>query len=42
MSIITSWRIEVMLENGETVYVSDMPNDVSNVVDEYLSELEAD
>jgi hypothetical protein len=42
MSIITSWRIEVTLENGETVYVSDIPKDVANMVDEYLSELEAD
>ncbi len=42
MSIITSWRIEVTLENGETVYVSDLPDYVSSVVDEYLTVLEAD
>ena len=42
MTIITGWRIEVTLENGEVIYVADMPDDVASIVDEYLSELEAD
>ncbi len=39
---VVSWRIEIELENGEIGHISDIPKDVANMVDEYLSELEAD
>lgn len=39
---IVSWRIEIELENGKIWYISDIPKDVANMVDEYLTELEAD
>ena len=39
---VVSWRIEIEFEDGDIGYLSDIPKDVANMVDEYLSELEAD
>ena len=39
---IISWFIEAMLENGKLVHFADIPDDVANVIDEWLSELEVD
>ena len=39
---IISWFIEAMLENGKLVQFADLPDDVANVIDEWLSELEMD
>jgi len=39
---IVSWCIEATLENGETVELADMPDEVASMVDEWLTELEAD
>ena len=39
---IISWFIYAMLENGESIQLADIPEDVANVIDEWLSELEAD
>lgn len=39
---IASWRIEIELEDGEVVYIADVPKYVATVIDEYLTELEAD
>jgi len=38
---IVSWCIEAKLENGETVELSDMPDEVASMVDEWLTEWEA-
>ena len=38
---IISWFIEAMLENGELIQIADIPDDVASVVDEWLTELEA-
>tara|TARA_R100000908_G_C3708515_1_gene116075 strand:- start:598 stop:723 length:126 start_codon:yes stop_codon:yes gene_type:complete len=38
---IVSWFIEAMLENGELIQLADIPDDVASVVDEWMSELEA-
>ena len=38
---IVSWLIEARLENGKSIRLADMPDDVANVVDEWLSEMEA-
>lgn len=38
---IISWFIEAMLENGESIQLADIPDDVASVVDEWMSELEA-
>tara|TARA_B100001778_G_scaffold305410_1_gene284037 strand:+ start:275 stop:400 length:126 start_codon:yes stop_codon:yes gene_type:complete len=38
---IVSWFIEAMLENGELIQIADIPDDVASVVDEWLTELEA-
>ena len=42
LSIIVSWCIDVELENGERVSIATIPDDIARLVDEYLSELEAD
>ena len=39
---ITSWTIEITLENGEKEFLSDAPDWVAKPVDEYLCGLEAD
>ena len=39
---IVSWFIEAMLENGKLIQLADLPDDVSKVVDEWLSELDVD
>jgi len=38
---IISWFIEAMLENGESIQLADIPDDVASIVDEWMSELEA-
>jgi len=38
---IVSWYIEAMLENGEMIQLADIPDDVANMVDEWMTELEA-
>ena len=38
---IVSWFIEAMLENGELITLADIPDDVARVVDEWMSEMEA-
>jgi len=38
---IVSWYIEAMLENGEMIQLADIPDDVASMVDEWMSELEA-
>lgn len=38
---IACWSIEAELENGETIRLADMPDDVASVVDAWLAELEA-
>tara|TARA_R100001510_G_scaffold44687_1_gene41235 strand:- start:482 stop:625 length:144 start_codon:yes stop_codon:yes gene_type:complete len=38
---IVSWYIEAMLENGEMIRLADIPDDVASMVDEWMSELEA-
>jgi len=38
---IVSWCIDAELENGERVSIADIPDDIAQMVDEYLSELEA-
>ena len=39
---IISWFIEAMLENGESIQLADIPDDVASIVDEWMSELESD
>jgi len=39
---IVAWSIEAMLENGESIQLADMPDDVASVVDAWLSELEGE
>ena len=39
---IVAWFIEAMLENGKLMHFSEIPDDVARVIDEWLSELEAD
>ena len=38
---IISWYIEATLENGEMIRLADIPDDVASMVDEWMSELEA-
>tara|TARA_B100001758_G_C18143296_1_gene470083 strand:+ start:193 stop:324 length:132 start_codon:yes stop_codon:yes gene_type:complete len=39
---IVSWNIKAELENGKTIRLADIPDDVASIVDEWLSELESD
>ena len=39
---VVSWNILAMLENGDEIRLADMPDDVANVVDEWLTELEGE
>ena len=39
---IIGWRIEAVLENGEKKFFAVVPTDVAGMVDEWLSEQEAD
>ena len=39
---IISWFIEAMLENGESIQLADIPDDVASIVDEWMSKLESD
>ena len=39
---ILNWCIDAELENGERVSIATIPDDIAQLVDEYLSELEAD
>ena len=40
VSKITAWTIEITDSKGNTYTIADMPDYVSNVVDEWLSEME--
>jgi hypothetical protein len=40
MTKIVAWRIEVVDKEGNTYTSADMPDYVSQVIDEWLSELE--
>ena len=40
MTKIVAWRIEVVDEEGNTYTSADMPDNVSQVIDKWLSELE--
>lgn len=37
---VDSWAIKVWLDNGDEVTITDMPNDVSQPIDDMLSEME--
>lgn len=39
---VVSWCIDAELENGERVSIATIPDDIAQLIDEYLSELEAD
>jgi len=39
---VIAWTIEITLENGEVLNTADMPDGVSQVIDEWLSELESE
>jgi len=39
---ILNWCIDAELENGVRVSIATIPDDVAQLVDEYLSELEVD
>ena len=39
---VVSWCIDAELENGERVSIATIPNDIAQMIDEYLAELEAD
>jgi len=39
---IVSWCIDAELENGERISISDIPDDVARLIDEWLSELGSD
>jgi len=40
MKKIEAWSILVQYEDGSTEEISDMPDDISQIVDDYLTELE--
>ena len=40
MPKVMNWAIIVQYENGKTEEIADMPDDVSQVVDDYITELE--
>jgi len=39
---ILNWCINAELENGERINIATIPDDIAQMIDEYLSELEAD
>ena len=39
---IVSWFIDAELDNGKSLKISEIPDYVARLVDEWLSELEAD
>lgn len=39
---VVAWKIEITLENGEVMNSSDMPDRVSQVIDDWLNELESE
>lgn len=39
---VVNWCIDAELENGERVSIATIPDDIAQLIDEYLSELEAD
>tara|TARA_B100001094_G_scaffold187628_1_gene181857 strand:+ start:12811 stop:12948 length:138 start_codon:yes stop_codon:yes gene_type:complete len=38
---VVSWCIDAELENGERKSIATIPDDIAQLIDEYLSELEA-
>ena len=39
---VVGWRIELTLEDGQTAYLSDMPDDISQSIDNHIEEVKWD
>lgn len=42
VSDVVAWRIELTLEDGQTAYLSDMPDDISQSIDNHIEEVKWD